>query len=188
METQVAAVAAAPKFVGVRSLDMKSVLALPSVGVVVTKSSRKDKRTQTVSDSYSADLDFDFATKYHFVLTGNQYGILVTIQTGHFVPEQFRATAKVRITRFDWGRNDQGKQRCTYMVEVYFSPLLVLSFRLQANDPFVVLLLLRLSKGVLGKEYAPVAFDGTALGGSDFEESLKAAAEAEAVSAAPVEQ
>lgn len=187
MENQVAAVAAAPKFVGLRSLDMNLILALPSVDVTVTKSSRTDKRTKTVSDNYSADLNYDFITKYHFVLTSNQYGILVTLQQGNFVPEQFRNKAKVRITKFVWGRNEQGKEKASYLVEVYFSPLLNLSFKLAANDPFITLLLLRLAKKLIPQSLAPVSFDGSALAGDDFEESLKAAAEAEAVSAAPVE-
>ncbi|MCI1245266.1 MAG: hypothetical protein LKG11_04930 [Bacilli bacterium] len=163
----------AAKFVGLRSLDTTSLAKLPTIDVLITKSSRTDRRTKTVNDNYSADVIFDFITKYHIVLTGNQYGLLVTIQNGKFVPEQFRAKAKVRITKFVWGQNDQGKERSSYMVELYFDRLLILSYRLQPSDPFVQLLLLRLSKGLIGKEYAPIPFDGTAADDS-FDESLKA--------------
>jgi len=178
MENQVKAEAV--KFVGLRSLDMKSILALPSVDVTVTKSSRTDKRTKTVQDSYSADVKFDFITKYHIVLTGNQYGILVTIQEGKFVPEQFIAKAKARITKFVWGKNDQGKERVTYLVEVYFGNLLALSYKLQANDPFIQLLLLRVAKKLIPPELVPVAFDGAAFSDDSFEESLKAEADSAA--------
>jgi len=172
MESQESAAASDPHFVSIRNLPKKDLLALPSVDCVVTKSTRTDKRTKTVSDNYSVDVVYDFVTKFHATLTGNQYGLLVTIMPDKFVPEQFRCRAKVRITKFGWGKNDRGDDRSSYLVEIFFSPLLSLSYKLQANDPFVTLLELRVQKGAIDASLAPVSVDGSAIRDAGFDEEL----------------